>query len=183
MESRTIIRTLPVFYLFLYAVVSGYSQKIVGYSTVYDDRLDKWLLITDDPKKEGTIEATWALMDDWSEWQYTLGDQSGWIRLRDKKNPNIWELVGEGQILEIRTVFPFEFDHWQIRYRNTTYDIKTRYKRDPEQWLLRSKKEEFYFYTYVEGDIRDWIIENKTDFPVPLQIAMTFVPILQLFIR
>lgn len=177
------IRYKGLFVCFLFISVFGYTQKIIGYSTVYDDRLDKWLLVTDDPEMEGMIEATWAIMKDWSEWQYSLGEHSGWIRLRDKRNPNVWELVGEGQILEIRTVFPFEFDHWQVRYRNKTYDIKTLHRRDPEQWSLQSKKEELYFYTYIEGDIRDWIVENETDFPLPLQIALTFIPILQLFIR
>lgn len=171
-----------LFFLFFLTTITGKAQKIVGYSTTYDDRLDKWQVVTEDPDKEGVIEATWAMMKDWSEWQYTVDDQSGWIRLRNKENPNVWEVVGGGQILEVRTIFPFEFGHWQVRYRKNTYDVKT-FRGDTERWLMEKKEEEIFFYTYQEGDIRDWIIENKTDFPLPLQIALTFVPILQLLVR
>lgn len=169
--------------IFFLLVSPGFSQKIVGYGTVYDDRLDKWQVLAENPEQDGTIEATWALMDDWTEWQYTVGEHSGWIRLRQKNNPDIWEVVGEGQILEVRTIFPGEFDHWQVRYQRKTYDVKV-WRNDPEQWQVRTKEEgKLSFFTYQERDIRDWVIENEMDYPVPLQIALTFVPILQLVIR
>src|SRR5690625_3070285 len=177
------IRITGFFVIMILAAGTGWAQKITGYSTLYDDRFDKWILVTDDPNVEGGLEATWAVMQDWSEWQYTLGDRSGWIRLRNKNNLNIWEVVGDGQILEVRTIFPDEFDHWQVRYRNKTYDVRMPYRGDPEQWSLKSKKDHFYFYTYYEGDIRDWVVENETDFPLPLQIGLTFIPILQVLIH
>src|SRR5690606_31719982 len=61
-----------------------YPQHVIGLSTQYDDRYDKWVILTSTEGLEGTIEATWALMGDYSEWQYNLGDQSGIIRLRQK---------------------------------------------------------------------------------------------------
>src|SRR5690625_4764474 len=100
------IRITGFFVIMILTAGTGWAQKITGYSTLYDDRFDKWILVTDDPNVEGGLEATWAVMQDWSEWQYTLGHRSGWIRLRNKNNLNIWEVVGDGQILEVRTISP-----------------------------------------------------------------------------
>lgn len=154
------------------------GQKVVGLSTKYDDRFDEWVIVTDDPEKEGQLEATWAIMNDFSEWQYSLGDLAGVIRLRNKENPNIWEVVGGGEILEVRTVFPFEFDHWQISGGRVRLDVKM-YRNDPEQWLAKKSDQDLFFYTYKERDIRDWVVENNSNFSLPLQLAILFVPILQ----
>src|SRR5690625_7066082 len=122
------IRITGFFVIMVVGAGTGWEQKMHGYSTLDDDRFDKWIPVTDDPNVEGGLEAAWAVMQDWSEWQYTLGDRSGWIRLRNKNNLNIWEVVGDGQILEVRTIFPNEFDHWQGRYRNKTYDVRMPYR-------------------------------------------------------
>lgn len=154
------------------------SQKVVGISTLYDDRFDKWVIITDSADLEGTIEATWASLNDYSEWQYNLGDQAGIIRLRQKENPNVWEVMGGGEIIEARTVFPGEFNHWQMKNGRISVDVEI-YRRSPEQWLAKYRQEDIYFYTYRERDIRDWIVENNASFSLPMQLALIFIPILQ----
>ncbi len=154
------------------------AQKIIGISTKYDTRIDQWVIVTDSTDFKGTIEATWASLDDYTEWQYTLGDQSGIIRMRHKDNPNVWEVLGSGEIIQARTVFPGEFDHWQMQGGRFSMDVET-YRRDPEQWLAEYKKEEIFFYTYEERDLRDWVVENKASFSVPMQLGLIFIPILQ----
>lgn len=154
------------------------AQKIIGLSTKYDTRFDQWIIVTDSTDFTGTIEATWASLDDYTEWQYTLGDQSGIIRLRHKENPNVWEVMGGGEIIQARTVFPGELDHWQMQSGRIRVDVET-YRRDPEQWLAKYKNEEIFFYTYEERDLRDWVVENKAAFSIPMQLGLIFIPILQ----
>lgn len=158
--------------------VDAQAQQVIGLSTQYDDRYDKWIIVTDTEGLEGTIEATWAMLGDFTEWQYNLGDQSGIIRMRQKNDPNVWEVLGGGEIIEARTVFPGERNHWQINNGRIRVDVKT-YRPQPEQWLVEYKQEEIYFYTYQEYDLRDWVVENKATFNLPMQLALIFIPILQ----
>ncbi len=154
------------------------AQKVVGISTQYDDRFDKWVIVTDSAGLEGTIEATWASLHDYTEWQYNIGDQSGIIRMRQKENPNVWEIMGGGEIIEARTLYPGEFNHWQMQGGRISVDVEI-YRRRPEQWLAKYRQQDIYFYTYRERDLRDWIVENNASFSVPLQLALIFIPILQ----
>lgn len=157
---------------------SAWTQKIIGLSTKYDDRFDKWIIVTDNEELKGTLEATWATLNDYSEWQYALGDQTGIIRLRHKDNPGFWEIVGGGDIIQARTIFPGEYDQWQLQGGRLSVDVEM-YRRDPEQWLAKYKNEELYFYTYEERDLRDWVVENKASFSLPMQLGLIFIPILQ----
>lgn len=154
------------------------AQKVIGISTKHDNRFDQWIIVTDSAEFTGSIEATWASLDDYTEWQYTLGDQSGIIRMRHKDNPNIWEVLGGGEIIQARTVFPGELDHWQMQSGRRSIDVEM-YRRDPEQWLAEDNKEEIFFYTYEERDLRDWVVENKASFSLPMQLGLIFIPILQ----
>ncbi|MBY5957224.1 hypothetical protein KUV50_03690 [Membranicola marinus] len=154
------------------------AQNIIGISTKYDNRFDQWIIVTDSSDFTGTIEATWASLDDYTEWQYTLGDQSGIIRMRHKDNPNVWEVLGGGTIIQARTVFPGELGHWQMQSGRYSVDVEM-FRRDPEQWLAKYKKQEIFFYTYTERDLRDWVVENKASFSLPMQLGLIFIPILQ----
>ena len=164
--------------LLVVCIGMGNTQNVIGISTQYDDRYDKWIVVTGVEGLEGTIEATWATLGDFSEWQYNVGDESGIIRLRQKSDPNVWEVMGGGEIIEARTVFPGEMGHWQILGGRHRVDVEI-YNRNPEQWLAEYKEQELYFYTYREYDLRDWIVENKASFSLPMQLALIFIPILQ----
>lgn len=166
-----------IFAVILFFANPLWGQKVIGLSTQYDDRFDKWIIVTDVEGLEGTIEATWATLGDFSEWQYNLGDQSGIIRMRQKSDPNVWEIMGGGQIIEARTVFPGEMGHWQMHSGRQRVDVEI-FRRSPEQWLVEKNEEEIFFYTYREHDLRDWIVENKATFSLPMQLALIFVPIL-----
>lgn len=172
------LEAIIVLFLFCVGANTGLTQNVIGISTQYDDRFDKWIIVTDIEGLEGTIEATWATLGDFTEWQYNLGDQSGIIRLRQKNDPNVWEVMGGGEIIEARTVFPGEMGHWQMQGGRQRVDVEI-YKRNPEQWLAEFKTEELFFYTYREYDLRDWIVENKASLSLPMQLALIFIPILQ----
>lgn len=158
--------------------ITLHAQKVIGISTLHDDRFDKWVIVTEKDDLKGSIEATWATLGDYSEWQYSLGDQNGIIRMRQKSDPNVWEVMGGGAIIEARTIFPGELDHWQMQSGRLRVDVEV-FRRNPEQWLAEYKEEEIYFYTYQEYDLRDWIVENKSNFNLPMQLALIFIPILQ----
>lgn len=176
--SRNIAVILMITVLCCAMGASLVAQKVIGISTQYDDRFDKWIIITDVEGLEGSIEATWATLGDFTEWRYNLGDQSGIIRMRQKSDPNVWEVMGGGYIIEARTIFPGEFDHWQMQGGRKRVDVEI-YRQNPEQWLAESGQEEIYFYTYQEYDLRDWVVENKASFSLPMQLALIFIPILQ----
>lgn len=175
MVSRTLF-TLCILLSFLSPTLL--AQKVIGLSTKYDDRFDKWIIVTDSTGLEGSIEATWASLNDYTEWQYALGDQTGIIRMRNKDNPNMWEVMGGGEIIHARTVFPGEYNHWQMQGGRYSVDVEM-YRRDPEQWLADYKKEQIFFYTYRERDLRDWVVENEASFSLPMQLALIYIPVLQ----
>ncbi len=154
------------------------AQSIIGYSTVDDYSFNKWDIITDDANVVGSIEATWSSMNDYSEWQFTVGEFSGWLRMRHKNNNNVWELVGGSNLIQIRTVFPNEFNHWQLSDGRNRSDLKSVYN-NAEEWSVKSSsKEVLTIYTYRRGDLRDWIIEHHGNMSIPMQIANSFLPII-----
>lgn len=155
------------------------SQTIVGYASFYDDAFNRWEILTDDPELTGSIELTYGFNQDFSDWQFSLGNASGWIRLRNKRDPNVWEVVGNGDLIQVRTVYPNEFNHWQISDGRITVDVKN-VRFQPDVWeVTKTRTPLLSLYTYYEGDLRDWVIESSTDLSVAMQIACTFIPIIQ----
>lgn len=175
-------------FIFLYLFIGFYyglpGQTIVGLSTVEDHHFGKWEIITNAPDLTGVVEGTWVAMNDWSEWQYALGDHTGWIKLRNKNDPNLWEVIGNDEIIHIRTIFPNEFNRWEVNNGRRSIDVETIRSGDVEQWEAGRRNNTLFFYTYVEGDRRDWIIENNIpDLSVAMQLAITFIPILHVVPR
>ena len=157
------------------------QTQLIGFATEWDDSFSEWLVYTADGQPVGEIDMRWHLRNDWSEWDYRIGEHSGSITVKWKNDFNLWELRGGNQLITIRTVFRDEWRQWEISSGDLKLDMQSRYANVLEEWEVASDRVgDFRMFTAYEGDLRDWIIEDRLDLSVPLEmkLAMAFIPIL-----
>lgn len=153
------------------------AQYLVGLSSYYDDSFVEWRFYADDESSdeaEGTLKLTWQLRkDDWTEWEYRIGDTYGTIKMKWRDNPEEWELRGNNSIVSARTVWPGQFDEWRITDNTTTLTLKSKWTNQWDYWLLRSSNNgKFEMYTHYERDPRDWEIVDELDDQVSFEMKL-----------
>jgi len=171
------------FFLFLLLISSGINaQVITQISTAWDDRLDEWIIYTDDEEVEGTLEPKWRLGNDISAWEYTLGDlTSGDIKQEWESNPNSWIVITEsGDRIVAKTIWRNDFTEWEIKTNSNSYRFKTEYKGNPNHWLIsQSDEEEFHITMDRNYDPRDWFVEDFIEEgSYDLTITISFIAII-----
>ena len=160
--------------------LSAQAQVITQISTLWDDRVDQWVIYTDNEDLEGLIELRWPLREDLSEWKYELDELSGIIKQTWKGNPNSWEVIPyDGPRIIAKTIWQNDFSEWKITQGNKIYRFKSKYPSQRFEWeLSKGKQDEFYIYMINEADPRDWSVEDYIeDGSLDLSIAMSFVAI------
>jgi hypothetical protein len=153
------------------------AQYLIGISSYYDDSFVEWRFYAEDEEgneDEGTLKITWQLReDDWSEWDYRIGDAFGTIKLKWKDNLEEWELRGNNTIVTARTIWPGQFEEWRITDNSTTLTLKSKWSNQFDEWLLRSSNEgDFLMQTTYERDPRDWAIEDRLSEKVSFEMKM-----------
>lgn len=153
------------------------AQFLTGLSSYYDDSFVEWRFYTineAEEEDEGSLKITWQLrQDDWSEWDYRVGDASGTIKMKWKDKPEEWELRGNNAIVTARTVWPGQFTEWRVSDGNATLTLQSRYSNQWDEWQLRnSNNGNFFMYTAYERDPRDWIIEDELDEEVSFEMKL-----------
>ncbi len=153
------------------------AQYLTGISSYYDDSFVEWRFYAEDEdgnEDEGTLKITWQLReDDWSEWDYRIGDAFGTIKLKWKDNLEEWELRGNNTIVTARTIWPGQFEEWRITDNTTTLTLKSKWSNQFDEWLLRSSNEgDFLMQTTYERDPRDWAIEDRLSEKVSFEMKM-----------
>ena len=137
---------------------------LTGAAPVWIDDAHEWELFTEDEELVVQIVATWHHLDDYSQWDYRVGEDAGTIRQKWPDNPNEWELRGNNQVFTARTVWRDDFREWRITDNTTTLVLKTRWGDNLEDWWLGSDDfGGFEMYTAWEGDLRDWNILDGMD--------------------
>lgn len=172
------------------------AQALSGISTRWSDSFVEWELFVladttqteeDDaeaPDEEvfGELKLRWLnLRDDWSEWDYTLGDQRGTIKLKWKDDPNQWELrTYDGAVVTMRTAWNGDLSEWRITDNKMSLNLRCRWSNQLDEWLVQdSNRGSFYLYTMRRGDPRDWAIEDHLDesISLPVKMAMVFLTV------
>lgn len=169
-------KTLAILGL-LALVLQAQAQYLSGLSSYYDDSFVEWRFYAEDgdgDEMEGTLKLTWQLReDDWTEWDYRIGDASGTIKIKWRDNPAEWELRGNNSIVSARTVWPGQFDEWRITDNTTTLTLKSKWTNQWDNWLLRnSNNGKFEMYTSYERDPRDWEIVDELDDKVSFEMKL-----------
>lgn len=135
---------------------------------------------SDAPDEEsiGDLKLRWLnLRDDWSEWDFNLGDLNGNIRLKWKNDPTAWELrTFDGDIVTMRAMWTNDFSEWRVTDNTKTLTLKSRWKNYVDEWMVNdSQYGNFYLYTLVENDPRDWAIEDHLDDSVSPAMRMALI--------
>lgn len=154
------------------------AQDIVGVSTVWSDSFREWEYLTPDEYRSGRLYMRWPSNDDWTQWDFRMGDTTAEMRLMWRDNPNEWQIRCLGVTVSARTVWPGQFNEWRLQDDTHKLVIKTRFGNLLDQWELRSDTHgTFNMHTYWENDPRDWVVEDglDTDVSYAMRLALIFI--------
>ncbi len=166
----------------LYGAPVSYAQEIdslwmLAWHAELDNALHNFEIVFETSSEEleqGEIEATWAHLNDYSQWDYIVGDYDGTIWQKWPNRDDMWELKADGNTTTISNRWPNDNSELIINYNN---EIKVIWRassfNDGNSWhIYRSQYGEFEFYTEFEDDPRDWLIYDNTIDELPFDIKM-----------
>ncbi len=174
------MRIVPIL-LSLFLTSSLAAQHLAGLSTRWDDSFTEWNIVLEEEVQEGEIIMRWAQRNDWSEWDFRVGELSGAIKVKWKGDANLWELRADNEIVTIKTVWKDDFRQWEVKSGNIGFDVESRWSNILEEWSASDKRfGNLIMYTNWEGDLRDWIIEDNLNeqISMPMKIALVFIPVI-----
>lgn len=176
------------------------TQSLSGISARWSDSFVEWEVYTattdttladeaeasEPPDEElyGELKLRWLnLRDDWSEWDYQLGDERGTIKLKWKDDPTQWELrTYSGTVITMRAAWTNDLSEWRITNNDISLTLRSRWTNQADEWLVQDDaRGSFYLYTLREGDPRDWAIEDKLEPSIsqPMKMALVFLTVFQ----
>ncbi|MEI6408884.1 MAG: hypothetical protein WCR52_05855 [Bacteroidota bacterium] len=187
----------PFFFLLFCLVNTLQGQKLSSASTRWNDSFVAWELYTSVPRdttlpeeegdapeeaRNGELKHRWLnVRDDWSEWDYQLGEEQGTIKVKWKDLPTQWELRSyDGNVITMRTAWGNDYSEWRVTDNDVTLILKSKWKTQFDEWLVDDRAHgKFYMYTLRERDPRDWAIEDKlgAEISQSLKIALMFLSI------
>ncbi len=178
-RKASLMRQILLTWLVMMPALTGlYSQHITGLGTRWSDSFAEWVIYTDIEGEEGELRQKWQMQDDWTDWQYQLGNAAGNIRLKWKDNPNEWEARGGHNIATARTVWNNNFREWRITDGSYSFTLVCRYGNVWDEWNLRAASGgDFQMYTQWQGDPRDWgvVDELPAGVSLPARLLMAFI--------
>ncbi len=152
------------------------AQEISSLGSRLDNDLTSWVYYDSLGEEIGTLEMTWPGKDDWTEWNYRLGDDSGDIQLKWSDDPNLWELTGYSGTITMRTQWARDFSVWRVQGPDGTLVFRSRYRNDFNEWYLEDESRGvFAIYTTREGDPRDWDIVDELDADISLDTKLSLI--------
>ena len=154
------------------------AQIITGISTKWSDEFSEWTIWTDDEEIEGELTRRWQMRDDWTEWDYRIGEEVGSIRQKRKGDPTHWEIRGYDDIVTAKMAWRDDIRTWKITNNSKYITLTTRYGNMLDEWILRDETNGiFHMYTELEQDPRDWIIVDKLDEDISftMKVALMFI--------
>lgn len=95
----------------------------------------------------GSLRARFQLKEDYSQWDFRVGELSGFILQRWNGRANEWEIRSGNTFITVTATWPGQFDSWRITAKDTVYYL-TR-DRDPQDfnWELSYDQKRFVGYT------------------------------------
>ena len=186
-------RIIPFLALFLLPLCLG-AQRISSVSTRWSDSFVEWEVFAltrdslpaeedeemPDEERVGELKLRWLNMrEDWSEWDFEIGDQRGTIRMKWKDDPTQWELRSyEGAIISMRAAWTNDPTQWRITDNDVSLLLRSRWTNQMDEWLVEdSQHGAFYMYTFQEMDPRDWAVDDRLGERISpsVRLAMIFI--------
>lgn len=155
---------------------------MLGWHSEWDDSINEFRINFETPTEEdyGEIDATWGHLNDFTQWDYSIGEYGGSIYQKWPRRDDEWELRSdEGNTTTIKNRWRDDNSEILINFNNEIRVVwLSRSFNDGNTWML-SKNEygEFEFYTEYVDDVRDWIIYDDTslDLPLDIKVACCFI--------
>ena len=167
-----------LFILLLYQF--GISQNITAIETKWSDDFRDWYIYTDDEEVEGFLELRWPINNDWTEWEFEVGEHWGVAKQKWRDNPNYWEFRVDGKLVTARTRWNNDIREWRVESDNIRLLFKSRWSNILNEWeTIKSDYGFFAIYSEWEDDPRTWLIVDEMDEDVPtsIKIALSFLAI------
>lgn len=163
----------------LWVPVFLFAQVLAGIGTEWSDSFREWNIYTLEENEPGELRLRWSTGNDWTEWNYTLGEHFGSVRIKWRNNPNEWEIRGDNVIVTARTLWNNDPREWRISGPGSRqFTLKCRYGNQTDEWQISDDRYGiFQMYTNWEGDPRDWVIVDELFEEVTLaeKMAMAFI--------
>ncbi len=175
------------------SVFSLSAQTLSSISTRWNDSFVEWEVYTQVPQDttiaaseeteieeefSGEIKQRWLnIREDWSEWDYQLGEEQGTIKVKWKDNPSQWELRSyDGNVITMRTAWSNDFTEWRITDNGISLTLKSRWTNQLDEWLVDDPQYgRFYMYTLRRSDPRDWAIDDKLDASISASMKLAII--------
>ena len=158
----------------LFVLQSVDAQTIESFHSEWDDRFSEWNIAFFDEEDAGSMSLKWRLRDDWTGWNFELLEKSGQIRLKWSDDPNLWELICEGQVVTARSKRRNDFLERRVSDGNHQLTFWSRFRNDMSEWELRDTMTfgDFRIYMEWQGDPRDWIVIDETNGALSQEIRL-----------
>lgn len=156
------------------------AQQLTGIATEWSDSFAAWTIYTSEEGEEGELRIRWNNTDDWTQWDYRIGEWTGQIRLKWPNRTDEWELRGENQIVSARAMWRDDPREWRIKSpEGHQYKWRSRFGNNFEEWVVDTDTYGFFeMYTSFEGDPRDWTIIDELDAGLPEKMMLVFLTII-----
>ena len=141
-----------------------YSQRIVALETKWNDSFKEWTIFTEtdslEGSLEGSLEMTWKLDDDWTEWRFELGDFYG-IAKQSLNDVNYWEFRAGNETMSARTIWSNDFSEWRCTDGTHIIKLKSRFRDAPLIWFSEGENYGYIdIFMEYEDDPTWWLIED-----------------------
>ncbi len=172
--------------LLFWSISLSAQQWLTGIETAWTDSFVEWRLYTESESDEeaeeleasGELELRWKNQDNWTEWDFEIGEERGQIAQVSRNRPNQWEVRSDGGLVTIRPRWPNDFTEWKITASNTSFVFKSKWRNNLDEWILVDDRYgHFSLQTTWERDPRQWNIydELEEEFPLNVKMAMVFI--------
>ncbi|MBK9106496.1 MAG: hypothetical protein IPL92_18525 [Saprospiraceae bacterium] len=113
---------------------TGYAQKIIGVGTRFNNSFREWIITTEDEDIRGELRMRWTFQDDWTVWDWRVGDVAATIEQKWAEDPNLWVIRCEGVTVNAKTAWAGEFKRWKLNDGNEQINWESRYANQKEDW-------------------------------------------------
>jgi hypothetical protein len=177
------MKKLIIFLFAFFAIVQLSAQYIIAFHTENNDSFREWIIEVEIDSMtviEGELELTWGIGNDFSSWQYSIGEIDGEIIQKYDNNPSFWELRQGSDIVSMTRTWPNDPTSWKIKMGKQSFTIKSKFGNTVDEWENReTDKGDLIIYTEREGDPRDWLVDDymNDEISLSMRMAATFIAI------
>lgn len=164
-------------------VVSAQDHQLYAVHSKWDDSFREWELQTMDEDLEGELKMRWSFRDDFTQWDFNLGDEHGEVKLKFPTGLQQWEVRYGNEVVLVQQQWQGDVRQWRVTDNTITLHFKTKWGNNPFEWEMReeSRYGKFRMYTEYDGDPRDWVIvdELSEEISTTLKMGMAFIALFQ----